>query len=44
MRKEIRQLSKREFNDFVQVFNDYSTRNDTDELNSNINELGVVQT
>ncbi|KAI6187227.1 hypothetical protein M3Y98_00219900 [Aphelenchoides besseyi] len=42
-RKEIRQLSRREFEDFVQVFNDYSTRNDTDELNANINEMGVVQ-
>jgi hypothetical protein len=42
-RKEIRQLTKREFDDFVQIFNDYSTRNDTEELNANINELGVVQ-
>ncbi|KAI6228881.1 hypothetical protein M3Y99_01180700 [Aphelenchoides fujianensis] len=42
-RKEIRQLSRREFDDFARVFNDYSTRNDTDELNANINELGVVQ-
>ncbi|KAI6175973.1 hypothetical protein M3Y97_00748500 [Aphelenchoides bicaudatus] len=42
-RKEIRQLSRQEFEGFVQVFNEYSTRNDTDELNANINELGVVQ-
>lgn len=43
LRKEIRQLNRQEFENFVQVFNEYSTRNDTEELNTHISELGAVQ-
>lgn len=43
LRKEIRQLNRHELESFIQVFNEYSAMNDTEELNSNIVELGVVQ-